>query len=79
MYSSTTKSLSLRDVQTKIRYTCEYQLKFKQSTKEINKLINVCQEVNFNLCTLDVQQQLTLPLGYLQSKKECTRKLTPKN
>ena len=43
-----------------IRYVGEYQLKFKHSTKEINNLINVCPEVNSNLCTWYVQQQLTL-------------------
>ena len=31
-----------------IRYVGEYPLKFKQSTKEINNLINVCPDVNFD-------------------------------
>ena len=44
-------TIAERCINKNIRYVGEYQLKFKQSTKEINNLINVCPEVNFNLCT----------------------------
>ena len=38
-----------RCINKNIRYVGEYQLQFKQSTKEFNNLINVCPEVNLNL------------------------------
>ena len=42
-------SIVERCMNRNIRYVGEYQLKCKQTTKEYNKLINVCPEVNFNL------------------------------
>ena len=38
-----------RCINKNIRYVGEYQLKCKQSTKELNNLINVCPEVYFSL------------------------------
>ena len=42
-------SIVERCINKNIRYVGEYQLKCKQSTNEFDNLINVCQEVNFNL------------------------------
>ena len=42
-------TIDVRCINTNIRYVDEYQPKFKQSTNEINNIINVCPEVNFDL------------------------------